>query len=114
MAEKLHGPTGRLIKTYLILVCAATMRQTILYTDLASKTGVAPPGVGQLCLNPVYRFCKDNGYPDLSVLVVSRNTGEPAEGHFDPATIYRQREEVYDFPWMDYPPPSVDEQATTP
>ena len=107
MAEKLHGARGRLVKTYLILVGAATRRQTILYADLASQTGVAVQGVGQLCLNPVYQFCKDNGYPDLSVLVVSRNTGEPAEGHFDPATLYLIREEVYAFPWMDYAPPET-------
>ena len=114
MAEKLDGPTGRLVKTYLILVGAATWRQTIRYADLANQTGVAVQGVGQLCLRPVSRFCEDNGYPDLTVLVVSRSTGEPSEGQFDPATLYRIREAVYDFPWTDYAPPTGDGQAIAP
>ena len=114
MAEKLQDDARRLVKTYLILVSKATNRQTIRYGVLADQIGVARQGVGQSCLNPVYRFCMDNDYPDLTVLAVQRDTGEPAEGHFDRATLYREREKVYDFPWTDYAPPTVDGQATDP
>ena len=114
MAEKLQDDTRRLVKTYLILVGKATNRQTIRYGDLADQMGLPAVGLGQSCLNPVYRFCEENGYPDLTTLVVRRDTGEPAEGHFDRATLYREREVVYDFPWTDYAPPTGDGQAIAP
>ena len=113
MAEKLldNRPMGKVVKTYLILIGLATRRQTIRSGDLANEVGVVPPGIGA-CLDPLYyRFLKKNGFPDLTSIVVNKEKGEPAEGHF---LGYPEREKVYDFPWMDYAPPTIEELETTP
>lgn len=109
MPEKLldSGPMGKVVKTYLILVGIATRRQTTRYGDIAGETGVAPQAVGALCLNPVYQFCLENGFPDLTAIVVRGDTGAPGEGHVG-ENHYRERERVYDFPWMDYPSPTIE------
>ena len=112
MAEKLldSGPMGKVVKTYLILVDKATKRQTIRFGDLAKEIGVVPPGVG-VPLTVLYdRFLKRNDFPDLTAIVVRVN-GEPVEGKF---LGYPEREKVYDFPWMDYAPPTIAELEATP
>ena len=107
MAEKLEGSRGRLVKTYLTLINMAERRETVTYGDLADLIGVANQAVGRLCLNPVWEYCEANGLPDLTSIVVNGSTGEPAEGHFNPRTVYRIRETVYEFPWTDYSPPEI-------
>ena len=102
---------GRVVKAYLILVGMATRRQTIRYGDLADEIGVPPPGVGTYLDHLYYRFLKKNDFPDLSAIVVNKGTGEPAEGHF---LGYPEREKVYDFPWLDYAPPTVEELEDVP
>lgn len=113
MAERLldSGRMGKVVKTYLILVGMATRRQTIRYEDLANEIEDVPPGVGRYLTDLYYRFLKKNSFPDLTAIVVSKVTGEPAEGHF---FGYREREKVYDFPWMDYAPPTISELEATP
>ena len=105
--EQLNGPGGRLVRTYLILIGKATRRETATYREIAEANAVAMPGVGGLCLDPVADWCKARRFPDLTVLVVSEETGQPAEDHVSP-TLYRVREGVYRWPWTDYAPPTVD------
>ena len=111
MAEKLldSGPMGKAVKTYLILVGMATRRVTINYEYIARQTGVANQDVGRLCLDPVYQFCQERNFPDLTAIVVSLKTGEPGKGHENREAFYRERERVYSFAWMDYAPPTVQE-----
>ena len=112
MAEKLldRGPMGKAVKTYLILIGMATRRETINYGCIASETGVgANQQVGKLCLDPVYQFCQERNFPDLTTIVVRLDTGEPGKGHENRETFYRERERVYSFAWMDYAPPTVEE-----
>ena len=109
MAEKLldSGPKGKVVKTYLILVGMATRRQTTRYGYLADETGVATRAVGGLCLDPIYQFCQENGFPDLTCIVVRQDTGEPGYSHVGMESLYRNRERVYDFPWLDFAPPTM-------
>ena len=99
---------GKVVKTYLILVGMATRRETTRYGYIAEETGVATQAVGGLCLDPIYQFCQENNFPDLTAIVVRRDTGEPGEGYLNRETLYRDRERVYDFPWMDYAPPTIE------
>ena len=111
MTEKLldSGPMGKAVKTYLILVGMATRRETTHYGYIAGETGVANQQVGGLCLDPVYQFCQERNFPDLTAIVVRLETGEPGKGHVNRETFYRERERVYSFAWMDYAPPTVEE-----
>ena len=106
--EQLNGPGGRSVRTYLILIGKATRRETATYREIADANTVALQGVGRSRLNQVADWCEARGFPDLTVLVVSEESGQPAEDHFDPET-YRIRERVYKWPWTDYAPPTVDE-----
>ena len=111
MVEKLldSGQMGKAVKTYLILVGMATRRETTHYGYIAGETVVANQAVGGLCLDPLYQFCQERNFPDLTTIVVRLDTGEPGEGHMNRETFYRERERVYSFAWMDYAPPTVDE-----
>lgn len=105
-AEKLHGEAGRMIKTYLILIGLATRRQTITYGDLARQIGVANQYKPHL--TNAARFCEDNGHPDITTIVVRSDTGRPAEESHDPATWPATRDEVFNYRWLDYPPPTAE------
>ena len=79
---------GRVLQTYTILVEHALRRSTMLYGVLAVKLGVFPPSVG-LYLDPVARYCQDEGLPDLTALAVSAETGEPSSGYLgSPGSVY--------------------------
>lgn len=112
MAERLldSGPMGKVVKTYLILIGLAARRQTIRYGDLAGELGVAPPGVGVPLTDLYDGFLKRNCFPDLTGIVVNKETGETAGGRF---LGYPEREKVYDFPWLDYAPPTIAELEAT-
>lgn len=112
MAEKLldSGPMGKVVKAYLMLIGAAARRETVLYGTLGNATGVIARSVGKDLLNPVWRFCEMQGHPDLTTIVVRADIGEPAEGHAN----YPERERVYNYPWMDYAPPTIEELEATP
>jgi hypothetical protein len=104
MPDKLpDSREGRMVKSYLILIAAATRRQTITYGDLGHHLGVAP--VATPHLNDVANFCLQKGHPDLTFLVVNSETGLTGSNP-DPKTDLRRREEVYRHEWLDYAPPS--------
>ena len=111
MAETLldSDPLGKVVKTYLILVGMATRRQTIPYNYIAQETRVAARAVGGLCLDPISLYCQANNFPNLTSIVVNKETGEPGNSYVPRETLYRDRERVYDFPWLDYAPPTFQE-----
>ena len=112
MAEKLLGSSssGKVVKTYLILVGMAMRRETTQYGLIAKETGVASQAVGGLCLDPINRYCQANNFPYLTSIVVSKDTGEPGVNYPGArASLYRDREKVYEFPWLDYAPPTIEE-----
>ena len=105
MSEKLpNNRAGRMVKAYLILIATATSRQTITYGHLANQLGVA--NQSKLHLRDVARFCKGNGHPDLTWLVVNSETGMTTS-ELDPASQAKIREEIYRHEWLDYAPPTL-------
>lgn len=69
-----------------ILLEAIRMRRTVSYSELAGRAG--PPlhhrHLHRQLLNPLSARCRRAGLPDLSALVVRRDSGLPGGGWFDP------------------------------
>jgi hypothetical protein len=67
---------------------AARMGRTITYSELASQAG--PPlnrrHVHRQLLTPLAARCRRAGLPDLSAMVVRKDTGLPGSGWFEPTT----------------------------
>ena len=67
---------------------AARMGRTITYSELASQAG--PPlnrrHVHRQLLTPLAARCRRAGLPDLSAMVVRKDTGLPGAGWFEPTT----------------------------
>ncbi|MFO0957573.1 MAG: hypothetical protein U0800_08920 [Isosphaeraceae bacterium] len=73
-------------KAWPILIEAARMGRTLTYSELAGRAG--PPlnrrQIHRQLLSPLSARCRRAGLPDLSALVVRKDTGKPGGGWFDP------------------------------
>ena len=110
-AEDSHFHT-RALQIWQILIGRAENRQEITYSNLLSLVGY-PEGsynvLGQ-CLNPIMRYCQQNGLPPLTVLVVGQNTGKPGEGFTAGSGDWNaDRARVFAFDWYSLFPPTPDE-----
>ena len=92
-----------------LLVCAARERRTYRYVGIADILGIGGAGVIGQMLGPIMYYCKDNGLPPLTVLVVNKDTGLPGEGLTTLEEVNKDREMVFDHDWFSFPPPQVDE-----
>jgi hypothetical protein len=95
---------------------AARMGRTITYTELAGRAG--PPlhrrHVHRQLLIPLSARCRRAGLPDLSALVVRRDTGLPGGGWFDSKTSADPQgawadalADCFDFRWPARPDPRL-------
>lgn len=89
-----------------VLAAQATLRATITYTQLEGAIGWrgAAQGFGPV-LDLVAEYCRAKGLPDITILVVLKETGRPSSGN----TVYdveRERERVFAREWFKVPPPS--------
>jgi hypothetical protein len=103
----------RAVQAWQILVGKAMNRQTVTYQDLSilmfekDAAGVLAKILGNIAF-----FCIDHDLPALTTIVVSTTRGTPGDAiPIDPATIDREREEVYSRNWYDIYPPSAEEFA---
>jgi hypothetical protein len=85
------------------LVDAAGGRRTLTYEELASSISYKNPVLMSLALDPLYHLCPDKGWPHLTGIVVSKETGRPSKGFraWADEDIQRKRQEVFDFPWSE-------------
>ena len=97
----------RAMQIWMILVCAARERKTYTYGKLASILGMNGAGVLSQLLDPVMRFCNNNKYPPLTVLVVNKDTGVPGTGLSTIVAVNTDRENVFNFPWFEREPPQI-------
>jgi hypothetical protein len=91
-----------------ILVLCATRRQTLTYDTLGRLIGVPRQGLGQL-LEPIQSYCIVSGLHPLSSLVVGDKTGTPGEGFIAAAHVPAAQAHVFNFDWLDEPPPDEKE-----
>ena len=90
-----------------LLICAARERKTYTYGDVAKILGYSGAGVMGNQLGPIMFYCKDNGLPPLTVLVVNQETGLPGEGLSTLEEVNIDREKVFNFDWFSLEPPQV-------
>ncbi len=91
-----------------LLVLAATSRQILTYDLVARLTGVVRPSVGDF-LRPIQQYCIENGYPALTVLVVSETSGLPGEGFIAAADVPRAQMDVFRHRWLDLNAPTTEQ-----
>jgi hypothetical protein len=72
-----------------VLLEAIRMGRTVTYTELAGRAG--PPlqrrQLHRQLLTPLSQRCRDAGLPDLSALVVRKDTGRPGGGWHAPDSL---------------------------
>lgn len=93
-----------------ILVLSATSRQVLTYDLIAKATGVVRPSIGDF-LRPIQQFCKENNFPPLTSLAVSKQTGLPGEGFITDSDVPLTQIRVFEFDWLNTKAPS-EEQLT--
>src|SRR5690349_21563097 len=98
MAEEMNRP-ARAMQVWQILVAVAHERRTLTYGDVADLLGFEGAGVLAQILGLIMIYCKDNGLPPLTILVVNQQTGIPGEGLTTVQDLPRDREAVYRERW---------------
>ena len=103
------------IQIWQILVGPDYNRQTITYEKLSQLLGFKGAGTMGKFLDPIMKYCKLNGLPPLTVLVVGKYLGVPGEGLITVEDADSERERVYDYDWFSIYPPNETEfgQALT-
>lgn len=113
------GLDARMIQAWMILIGKARNRQTITYGDLAKlMTGGEKSSLGKragqwkgMRLGFLYAYCKERGLPLLPVIVVTKETGLPADmapyrpNKLDGPDPNAERERVFHFDWFAIHPP---------
>ena len=105
----------RAVQAWQILVSAAMHRQTLTYEGLSILMyQKKAAGVLDNVLGHVAFYCKANGLPHLTSIVVGKNRGTPGEEiPFDHNTVDAERERVYSMDWYDIYPPTAEELHNT-
>jgi hypothetical protein len=75
---------------------------------LGRLIGVPRHGLGQL-LEPIQSYCIINRLRPLSSLVVGDKTGAPGEGFIAAERVPAAQAQVFNFEWLDEPPPNEKE-----
>lgn len=108
--------TEALRRAWPVFVEAARTGRTVSYSELAGRAG--PPlqqrQVHRQLLQPLGARCRDSGLPDLSALVVRKDTGLPGGGWYDPtrpaepmATWAEALAACFAYPWPREPDPRL-------
>jgi len=102
---------SRAIQIWQILVGLAYNRQTLTYEKLSRLLGFKRPGTMGQFLDPIMKYCKLNGLPPLTVLIVEKYLGVPGKGLITVKDADSEREQVYDYDWFNVYPPNETEFA---
>ncbi len=92
-----------------VLAAQAALSATIHYTQLQSAISWhgAAQGFGPV-LDLIAAYCRDKGLPDITILVVLKDTGRPSSGNTI-EDVDKERERVFACEWFKVPPPSAEE-----
>lgn len=88
----------RALQAWSVLVLAAITRTILTYEELRTLTGL--PNQSGNFLEPVYLYCKEKGWPRLSVLVVDKHTGKPRPQYKD-IEVTAEQWRCFNFPWLE-------------
>lgn len=99
---------SRALQIWQILISAASDRRTLTYGMLADMLGFEGAGVLAHPLGHIMYYCRRNGLPPLTVLVVNQRTGLPGKG-LTKTELNADREKVFDYDWFAIYPPTIEE-----
>ena len=92
-------------EVFTILKAKAKAQQILTYGDIERQTGYSAYYVVPRVLGWLWRWCEENRYPHINVIVVSKGTGFPGMGYtphsqaLTPAQFEAKKKEVFSFPW---------------
>ncbi len=109
--DSIRAVESRAVQIWQILVGLAYNRQTITYEKLSKLLKYKGPGTIGHVLNPIMNYCKLNGLPPLTVLVVGKYLGVPGGGLITVKDADSEREQVYEYDWYNLYPPDEPEFA---
>jgi hypothetical protein len=98
----------RAMQIWQVLIAAARNRQILTYKLLAQMIGMGPGTLAQP-LGYVMDYCKANGLPPLTALVVGLTSGTPGRGLTTTTDLNRDREAVYAHDWYRMRPVQIDD-----
>jgi hypothetical protein len=106
----IDGP-GTALRLYLILICCAARGETVTYEELAQRAHQQDKGLLTPPLDLVAGWCKANGLPALTLLVVETVTGKPSPvvEAARKEDVEAERDRVREYDWFAIFPPSVAE-----
>ena len=98
----------RVLLTWQVLIAAAARRETLTYSQggIEDRFPGAQQAVGRY-LDPISAFCRAEGLPALTVIVVSASTGKPSQVPDGVEDVDYARELVFRHPWPATAPPVV-------
>jgi len=91
-----------------ILIGYAHRRQTITHGKLARLMADGPSYQMPQRLSAVALWCKANGLPDLTSIVLQEDVGVPGEG-IPIGSVSREQTRAYDTDWYGIEPPTANE-----
>lgn len=95
----------RAIQIWQVLISLAHNRQTITYEKLSELIGMGNVAVALTQpLELLMHYCTNNGLPPLTILVVQKHSGIPGQGLTTIEELNADREEVFNFEWLQLPP----------
>lgn len=101
---------NRAYQLWLFLISAARNRQVFTYGHLARLMGYPDARPIIAPLGHIMFWCEQNGLPPLTVIVFSRQKGEPGSG-LTTGTV-EDLETVFSHDWFSIIPPTPDELAS--
>lgn len=105
-SEERTNPS-RALQLWQILISKAHNRQLVTYEQLAGMIGYSVPIGLREPLGHLLSYCRREGIPFLTALVVQKDTGVPGQG-FPAENTDAERERVFNFNWYDIIPPTPD------
>lgn len=99
----------RALQAWQILISKAANRQTITYIELAKLMGYTDARPMSQILDPIMKYCDQNGLAPLTALVVSKERGAPGDGLTTVKDIDADREKVFGYDWYALVPPTPEE-----
>jgi len=82
-----------------LLAFAARTQHVLSYDLMERLRGIPRQGVGDF-LGPIQDYCKRNGLPPLTSLVVNEKTGLPSEGFTEATDIFGVQARVFVYDWL--------------
>lgn len=78
------------------------------YDAVGQLIGLGPMMLGEP-LDKILKYCHKKDLPPLTVLVVKKKSGKPADGYEPQESIDKDRERVFKVNWYELEPPQAED-----